>query len=68
MVLLEGAQPGDPAIQLLKYMPSLATRSNAGVLMNSQPAKLVCAKDWSSLMAKRMFGFFILVRMTINDV
>jgi len=56
MELLEGAQPGDPAIQLLKYTPSEAIRSNAGVFTKVQPAKLVCAKDWSSLMAKRIFG------------
>ena len=56
MELREGAQPGDPAMQFEKYTPSDAILSNAGVFTKSHPAKLVCAKDWSSLMAKRMLG------------
>jgi hypothetical protein len=55
-VLRDGAQPGDPAMQLLKYTPSFATRSKAGVEINLQPAKLVCAKDWSSEIANKILG------------
>ena len=43
-------------MQLVKYNPFLATLSNAGVFTNLHPAKLVWAKDWSSLIAIRIFG------------
>jgi hypothetical protein len=56
MVLLDGAHPGEPAMQLLKQTPSLATRSKAGVLTNFDPAKPVWEKDWSSLMANSILG------------
>jgi hypothetical protein len=56
MELLEGAQPGEPAKQLVKQTPLRATLSKAGVFTKVHPAKLVWANDWSSLMAKRMWG------------
>ena len=36
--------------------PSRARRSKAGVRTHAQPAALVCAHDWSSEIARRMFG------------
>jgi hypothetical protein len=56
MELRDGAQPGEPAMQVEKNIPSRATRSNAGVFTNRLPAKLVWANDWSSLMANSMLG------------
>jgi hypothetical protein len=36
--------------------PSRATRSNAGVFTHVVPYALACGNDWSSEIAKRIFG------------
>jgi hypothetical protein len=53
---LEGAQPGEATKPFMNITPSSAIRSNAGVFTNSHPAAPVWGKDWSSLIAKIMFG------------